>query len=265
MPGENPETLILGMQWSDAALSLRSPLYWDQEKGDEGYHSIRWEKIDDEFRIKDRTYVWGTAHEEQAGVVLPEICGRDPENWLWAREPVTLFPGAHGYFMRKDLADKLNQLFNGDAFSGLVVCEELHGRPVVLGFATVDTILSKISSWHDPFQASTDTLLRTYLATGSDNETVQMTEWLRHLATTEHKEEQAALRYLLTHPMTDKQFVRWCDWMGPTYEMYDREAGTGLVKRTLDGREIIVPEDKMFARPENARKALDELREHLKQ
>src|SRR3989338_6948582 len=108
MPEENPETLILGIQLSDSVFGLRPPLYWDKENGNEGYHSIKWEKTDDGFRIKEKYYVLGTAQEEQAGIVLHEIYEKSPDNWFWARETVSLFPGAHGFYMRKDLADKLN-------------------------------------------------------------------------------------------------------------------------------------------------------------
>jgi hypothetical protein len=102
------------------------------------------------------------------------------------------------------------------------------------------------------------------LANGSDEEVEQMADWLMYLATTEHQDEQANLRYILTHPMNDEQLARWCDFQGSTYEMYDREAGTGLVKRSEDGRTIVVPEDKMFASPENAKRALEELRKSLR-
>lgn len=265
MTEDNPETLILGMQCSDAVFGIRPLLYWDKEKGNKGYHSIRWEKTEDGFRIKERTYVWGTAHEEQAGVVLPEIYERTPDNWFWAKEPVGLFPGAHGFYMKRDLADKLNELSDEDAFSGLGVNDELHSRDVVIGFSTVDAIQSRRSQWYNALEVATDKLLRTYLANGSDEEVAQMADWLRYLVTTEHQDEQANLRFILTHPMSDEQLAKWCDFQGPTYEMYDREAGTNLVKRSDDGRRVIVPEDKMFASPENATKALEVLRESLTQ
>lgn len=264
----DPETLILGIRRSDAVFGFGLPLCWDREKGNEGYHSIEWEKTDDGFRVKEKDYLHPNTHSEQAGIFLPEIYEMTPDNWYWAKEPVALFPGAHGFHMKRGLADKLNELLDDKTFSGLGVYEELHRKNIIIGFATFDAIQSRRSQWYDTLEVSADKLLRTYLTNGSRgsrNEAKQVVEWLRYMTTTEHQDEQANIRFVLIHSMSDKEIARWCLFMGPDYERYDREAETGLVKRTDDGERIIVPESKMFASPENVKRALGTLRESLTQ
>jgi len=268
MTDEEPQTLILGVQFCDTPLGDRIPLYWDKEKGKKGYHSITWEKTSGGFSIKSRSYMRGTGHEEQAGVILSELFEKSPHYWYWAKEPVPLFPGAHGFYMKKDLTDTLRELSEEDAFSGLEVRDELHGRDVIVGFGTVETIQSRRSKWYEQLQSSADNLMRQYLLEGSNEaETRKVTRWLNYLHTTEGQSEQSRLRYLIVHhpDISDTKLELACSFMGSTYEMYDREAGTGLVKRTEDQRRVIVPDNKILAKPENLRKALDELRSTLMQ
>lgn len=51
--------------------------------------------------------------------------------------------------------------------------------------------------------------------------------------------------------------------MSEVYETYDRRNEMRTVCRTLDGRQIIVPPNKMFATPENIKRALDSLTSRL--
>ena len=274
MLDNNSETLILGIRRFDGAYQPSLPLYWDKEKGDKGYHSIIWEKTEEGFKVRKKNYIFGGPIEEQAGVILDELIKRSQNNWFWANEPIALFSGAHGFAMEKKLVDKLRELSTDDFFSRLRVGDELHGRKVVVGFATADEILSKQTQWYDTLEASTDTLLKAYLVGASEEkekeEVRRMVDWLKLISYSvynEHRQEQARLRYLLLLPKSEERFQRrcqiMCDSMGSYYEAYDQKVGTRLVKRTEDGKRVIVPPDKMFACPENALKALEALREKL--
>ena len=76
MTKESP-ILMLGVQYSPLTINFpiraRPVLYWDVEKGNNGYHSIVWESAKERIKIKSVSYIWGTAHEEQAGVILEEL------------------------------------------------------------------------------------------------------------------------------------------------------------------------------------------------
>ena len=184
------ETLIIGVKKSGAAFAFRPPLYWNPDRGNKGYHSIKWEKTDDGFRVKEKIYVWGTAHEEQAGVSLPEICNREEGSWLWAKEPIPAFPNAYGFYVRRDLADKLVEISGNEAFSRLGTCDDLYERDEVFGFSTVDRIKSKRLQWYDNLMAITDSEIIKYLADSSGDAEV-ITQWLEYLASTEYQFDQA--------------------------------------------------------------------------
>ena len=147
------------------------------------------------------------------------------------------------------------------------MCEELYDRPVLLGFGTIDAIEARRSQWYGPLQAAADILLQSYLIHDEEKETTKRyVGWLKFLHSTEGQAEQAALRWLLTHPLTDEQFSRAPRLMEGYYEKYDgydRKTGKGSVRRTIDGKKIIIPDNKMFANPESIRKAVEKLRARL--
>ncbi len=240
------ETLILGIQKSDLPFSYGlPPLYWDKERGNNGYHSIQWGKTDNGFEVRSKSDVWGTAHEEQAGVVLSEIIERSPNSWFWAKEPLALFPGASGFYMKQELADKLREGSKEDPFSGIKMVEELYSPKVILGFATPDEIKVRTPSWYETLETATDRLLKDYLTGSPREEVIRMTEWLTYVSIAVGKEDQANLRYLLTHPMEDEALERFCFFADIANESKTR------------------PNEGIFSSPDRAKRALRELQDRL--
>ncbi|MFA6460916.1 MAG: hypothetical protein WCV90_01505 [Candidatus Woesearchaeota archaeon] len=254
------ETLILGVQRSDLPFGYGlPPLYWDKGRGNNGYHSISWEKTATGFEVKSKTDVWGTAHEAQAGVVLSEIIERSPESWFWAKDPLALFPGAFGFYMKKELADKLREASKEDPFSGIKVVEELYNPKVILGFATLDEVKVRVPLWYDTLEASTDQLLKDYLTGFAREEVKEMTEWLIYVSLAIGKQDQANLRYLLTHPMDGETLERFCFFADLAHDVPVLQAD--VLRR--EGTEVNMSNEGIFSSPDRAKRALRELRERL--
>lgn len=202
---------ILGVQSMDnVPVATRPVLFHNPEMGNEGYCSIQWDIQYGEIVIGSRMYLWGTAHEEQAGVCLSEIYARDLKAWYWAKNPVNAFPGAEGFFMRKNIADLLKTAMP-EPFSGLVVCEEMYDRGdenVLVGFGTTELIEQRKLEWRKAYEPFARESVETYLQTSShslepaDLQQVvaqERTNALLFLHGTKEQRQEAERLYLLVH------------------------------------------------------------------
>jgi hypothetical protein len=258
------ETLIVGMQKNQKALfDERPPLFWDRDKKEAGYHSITWERVGARYAIKDKSFLWGTGHEAQAGASLESISARKGEGWIWAREPPRSFQGAQGFYIQNLLLNSLNEISEGAALGDLETFPTLYSDAyLTAGFDTIDAIADGKRRMWQMADKATDAMLNRRLNGGIFSMPLQiLSEGLLYLASAEGEMERSELKGLLGfQEPTDEHIRRVCTGISPFYEMYD---ATGAVQRTEDGRKIIVPDDKIFANVDNVRVALKELRTEL--
>lgn len=233
---------MLGIMKSEGDFAVKPVLCSDKNNGSFPYCFVHWKKDEKGFEIK-REVVSGSF----SGLQMEELDERCPELY-WANEPIKLFSGAYGFYMKNDLAAKLNDLSTGDAFSGIKVCDELHGSDVILGFSVMELILQKTIEWYKNLEVPCDKLLRKYLIDSKEmgEEAKKVVRELKSIAFDQNQREMAILRYLLVtqdQNYSDSRLESWC--------------------REIHGNDYIGKTDKVFSNPENVRKALDTLRKNL--
>jgi len=130
----NDKIVLLGVQICRYdGMMLRPPLRWDPSKEDKGYHSV--EGNSDNIT---REFIWGTGHEEQAGVFLDDLINRKVERWYWAQTPVPEFDNAYGFFVPKEHVPDIERVKS--EFPKVNIQDELYQRPVYLGFGPLEDL-----------------------------------------------------------------------------------------------------------------------------
>lgn len=255
---------MLGVQAIEAPLTQGITLYWDSQRERRGYFTdIHWNSSGG---IESVWGIWGTPSDEQAGLSLDSIHARDPNGWYYAKEPVPLIQFGCCIGIAHQFGQVLEGQLGHDFLSKFIVKPELHGRPVYVCFSSIDDICAHKKIWNDAILNAVDALLAKQLA--GDDSTFQLKErmrWLPYLFGSVSDGEQFHLRKLLMeHPDLGVESIEQL--------VSDMSNGNKFGYKLINVDQslrfdqqlgLVVPEDRIFASVDNARKAGLALRDRL--